>query len=418
MRVLMVNKFNYLKGGGAKYFLDLVEILRKHGVTVAKFSMQDEKNLPDENEKYFVSNIDFNDFKVKNIFRYISRILYSREAAKKFEKLIIKFKPDIIHLHNIYHQISPSILFTAKKFNIPIVMHLHDYKIICPNYKLFSQNEICHKCKGGRYYNCILRKCIKNSRAKSALAAAEAYLHDTFLKSYGQVDLFIAPSQFMKSVCVDFGIPEEKIKVVCNFVEMETKEKNLWEKIENYLLFFGRLSEEKGIDVLIRAMKGIDGELKLKIVGGGPEAEKLGNLVRELKLTRRVELTGPKFGKDLSEIITKAKAVVIPSVWPENMPLSMLEAMASGKVVLASRVGGMPEAIKDGENGFLFEPGNYQQLTQKINALKKINLLEIGEKARITVNQFNSQWHFKEIYDIYNFLLRKQNKGKFGDKTF
>ncbi|KKQ59875.1 MAG: group 1 glycosyl transferase [Parcubacteria group bacterium GW2011_GWE2_38_18] len=173
MRVLLVNKFNYLKGGADKYFIELAETLNQAGVETAKFCMSDEKNLPDKNNKYFLSKIDFNDFKLGDAFKYLGRILFSIEAAKKFESLLNDFKPDIVHIHNIYHQISPSILRVAKRHKLPVVMHLHDFKLLCPNYKMYTQNQVCERCKGGKFFNCTRYRCLKNSYAKSLLATIE-----------------------------------------------------------------------------------------------------------------------------------------------------------------------------------------------------------------------------------------------------
>ena len=212
MKILQINKFNYLRGGAERCFLELSKILAEHGNEVITFSMQHEKNLHNQYEKYFTNEVNLNTFSLKNIFK----IFYNREAAKKLEALIKKEKPDIAHLHNIYHQISTSIIKVLKKYQIPTVMTLHDYKIICPNYQLFSKNEICYKCQGGKYYNCLVRKCSKNSYAKSFLAMLEAYFNK---KNYDQIDLFIAPSQFMKDICVKFGIPESKIEVIYNFIK-------------------------------------------------------------------------------------------------------------------------------------------------------------------------------------------------------
>ena len=402
-------------------------MLEKEGHEVAKFSMAHPENLPDKYEKYFVSNVDFNNFKFGSILKIIGRVLWSWEAARKFEKLIFDFKPDIIHLHNIYHQISPSIIKVAKKHSLPVIMHLHDYKLICPNYKLFAKGEICYRCKGGKYYQCTINKCLKNSFLKSLLATIEMYLHHKVLKIYDKIDLFIAPSRFMKNICVEFGAPEEKIRVVHNFVlptspcylPGRTRATNAGHANDgapsvmrrgrhanegDYLLYFGRLSEEKGIDVLLEAMRKADVSIKLKIVGEGPEEEKLKVKSEKLKAGNRVEFVGPKYGEELQNLINGAKAIVIPSVWPENMPLSLLESMAIGKMVIASRIGGIPEIIKDGENGFLFKPGDADDLADKINRINRLAEKEIGKTAvhaRSSIENFNPQKHIGEITEIY-----------------
>lgn len=411
MNVLLVNKFNYIKGGAAHYFVSLAESLKDNGAQVAKFCMSHPQNMPDENEKYFVNYIDFSNFKLKNTFKYINRVLYSREAAKKFEKLILNFKPDIIHLHNFYHQISPSIIPVAKRHNIPIVMHLHDYKIICPNYKLYSQNEICYKCKDNKYYNCVKRRCLNNSISKSFLAMAESYLHNVLLKTYKKVDLFIAPSQFMKNICVEFGVPSKKIKVVYNSVDLgKYHPSNSLIDENGYLLYVGRLSNEKGVHLLVKAMKKVSKKTKLKIVGIGPELKNIKELINKLGLNQQIEMLGFEYGKKLIEIIGKAKAIIISSVLPENMPLSMLEAIAMGKIVIAPNAGGIPEVIKNKENGFLFEASNSDDLSDKMNNLNKFNLNLVSKKARETALKFDQSSHLGEITDIYDCIIKDYKK--------
>ncbi|MBI4812664.1 glycosyltransferase family 4 protein [Candidatus Falkowbacteria bacterium] len=435
MRILQVNKFNYLRGGAEKYFLDLCGMLKKEGHEVAKFSMAPPEKSPlppfnpkspqvirrgkfdgagkggaeDGHEKYFVSNVNFNKFKISDVFKYVSRILWSFEAARKFEKLILDFRPDIVHLHNIYHQISPSIISVAKKHNLPIVMHLHDYKLVCPNYKLFTKSRPCYKCQGGKYYNCALNRCLKNSFWKSLLATIEMYLHHQILKIYDKVDLFIAPSRFMKDICVQFGVPTEKIRVVYNFVNPPHPPFTKGAKKEDYLLYFGRLSEEKGIDVSVEATRKVDDGVKLKIVGDGPERKNLELRIKNLELEDKVEMPGVKHGDELRNLINSAKAIVIPSIWPENMPLSLLEAMAAGKIVIASRVGGMPEIIKDGENGFLFEARDSNDLADKINKInsldeKKIDRMAVS--ANLSTKDFNPRKHLAQIISIYKEYAR------------
>lgn len=403
MKILQINKFYYLAGGTERYMFGLSEILKKGGHQVIPFSMQDSRNFPSQYSKYFISPVKFDGFNLINAIK----IFYNREAVKKLELLIKKEKPDIAHLHNIAHQLSPAIINVLKKHGIPVVQTLHDYKLICPNYKLYSQDEVCYRCKGGKYYNCAYRKCLKNSQAKSFLVMLEAYLHNTILKTYAKVDLFIAPSRFMKNICASFGVPENKIKVLCNPIEIENLEEN--RQRENYILYFGRISNEKGIGVLINAMQMLRKDIKLKIIGDGPDFEKYKLQTRKLKLKEKIEFLGPKYGNDLEKIIERAKAIIIPSVWPENMPYSLLESMAKGKVVIASRIGGLPELINDGINGFLFEAGNVRNLKIKIDELDGKDLDLIGRRANESLIGLNYASHRDMVVKFYKNLLDKTN---------
>ncbi|MFH0853954.1 MAG: glycosyltransferase family 4 protein [bacterium] len=403
MRILQINKFYYLKGGAERYFFELSRLLEKNGHKVIPFSMADSLNSYSIYNKYFSNTVDVNNFSFKDIIK----IFYNYEAARRLNKLIKKEKPDIAHLHNIYYHLSPSIINVLRKNNIPIVQTLHDYKIICPNYKLFSDGNICYKCKNKKYYNCLFRKCVKNSKAKSLLAMTETYIHNFILKTYFKIDVFIAPSDFLKNAVIEFGVSPEKIKTAHNFIDPSylSITKNKITANNNFILYFGRLSNEKGINVLLEAMLKIHKNISLKIAGAGPELENLKKITLNLDLKNRVELLGIKHGHELSELLNNAKAIIIPSIWPENMPYTMLESMAMGKIVIASRIGGIPEVITDRTNGFLFKPGDSSDLAEKINEMDKFDLKTIGSNAKKTAAAFNPKNHYNEIMEIYKNLI-------------
>lgn len=405
MKILQVNKFHYNRGGADKYYLELSESLRNSGHQVANFSMEHPNNIESEYSKYFVSRLSFNEGSFIDKIKTPARVIYSLEAKRKFRKLVEDFSPDIVHIHNIYHQISPSILDVAREFKIPVVMHLHDYKLICPNYQLFAHGKICEACKPNSYINCLKKKCFKNSYTKSALASLEMYIHHSCLKIYKKnISLFIAPSQFMKNKVAEFGWDRDKIKVIINpfSPQLQASDNEIKEvEKENYLLYFGRLSKEKGINTLIHAASKT-GE-KVKIAGVGSEKENLEKLAKELNTS--VEFLGFKKGNELKNIILKAKAVVIPSIWYENMPLSMLEALNLGSPVIASNIGGMPEIVKEGENGYLFDYGNSNDLASKIEKLNKSNINKLIEGARESVKHLSSKDNSKEVLEVYTEIL-------------
>lgn len=405
MKILQVNKFYYSRGGADKYFIDLSRELENSGNEVAIFSMQHPKNLETPYSKYFVSRFSFNEGSKLNFLKAPGRIIYSLEAKRKFKKLVIDFKPDIIHIHNIYHQISPSILDVAHDYKIPVLMHLHDYKLICPNYQLFVNGQTCEDCKPKKYYNCIKKKCFKKSLAKSILAALEMYIHHSVLKIYEKnINTFIAPSEFMKEKIISFAWPESKIKVVINpfSSELINEVAQLDKQEENCLLYFGRLSEEKGLKTLIEAAALTNSQLKF--AGVGPEEENLKKLATSLNV--KIDWLGFKSGEELKSIILKAKAVVIPSIWYENMPLSLLEALKLGKLVIASNIGGIPEIIKHGENGLLFKAGDKNDLAAKINDLNTVNKLAMEKSASDSVKDYTLKNNAEAVQKIYQEILK------------
>ncbi len=405
MKILQVNKFYYPKDGVSNYLLALEGKLRAFGHEVRVFAMASPKNIPSPDEKYFVSQISFNGFNPINIFRSLGRIFYSREAARKFQALINDFRPDLIHVHNIYHQLSPSILAVALKNNIPVVMHLHDYKLICPNYKLFTNGQICKRCQNKNYWHCFLNKCLKNSYLKSLGGTLEMYYHHRFWKIYEKgVKTFIAPSRFMKNICVDFGWPENKIIYLNNFFTPPVDSQINFEN-RNYLLAFSRLAPEKGIKTLIESLA--KNQETLIIAGEGPEEKKLKALVKKLGLSDRVDFVGFQNQAAMEKLIREAKAVVIPSVWYENMPLNLLESLALGKIVVASRIGGIPEIIRDGDNGLLFNPGDSSDLANKIRQINTIDKNRMTLAAKESVAYLNLDSHVSQLLHIYKEALKK-----------
>lgn len=407
MKILQVNQYYYPRGGADKYFLDLSAALEKAGHSVAIFAMNHPKNIDSKYKQYFVSRISFNKSNLIDKLKTSSRVLYSLETKRKFSKLLDDFKPDIIHVHNIYHHLSPSLLDAAKKKGIPVVMHLHDYKLICPNHMLFTKGHYCEKCLKNNYYECVKNRCVKNSLPGSLLASLEMYFHHNILKIYeNNVNIFIAPSQFMKDTVVRFGQNEKKIEVIYNPHNLD----NLGSKeapniFENYFLSFGRLSEEKGLRNLIEAASKT--QQKILIAGIGPEEEKLKKISRDLKAP--VEFIGLKNSNELIGLIKEAKSVVIPSVWAENMPLSLMEALSLNKIIIAAEIGGLTEIIKDQVNGFLFKPGDSTDLAEKINFVNMLSIEMIktieaaaGESAKL----FSAEKNLKAMLEIYNRLIK------------
>lgn len=422
MKILQVHKFYYLKGGAERYFFDVSELLEKNGHIIIPFAMQGKKNKPSEFEKYFVSEIDTSQVKFSwQGLRTAARFYYSFEARSKVEELIKKTKPELVHLHNIYHHLSPSILPIFKKYNLPVVMTVHDWKLICPNYLLFTKGEACERCKVYRYWNCVRYKCLKDSFLASAVAADAMCFNHWLWRPYKKyIDLFIAPSRFVKLKLIEWGYPKEKIEILPHSVKitgfMDPRFREGDKKEEDYILYFGRLSKEKGVDVLLEAMKELP-EIKLKIAGTGPEYSKLQIADGKLKnacpeftptgisgLGRRVEFLGFKEGKELEDLIDGARFVVAPSVVYETGGLVVLESFARAKPVVAAMIGGIPELVENKKTGLLFKPGDSRDLAQKIKWLwdNPREAEEKGKRAYEVVRiKYSPERHYEGLMGIY-----------------
>jgi glycosyltransferase involved in cell wall biosynthesis len=408
LRILFVNKYHYVKGGGETAFFSQIELFNRMGHETVSFSMKDEKNYPSKDSKYFVENIDYQNAgligKVSNAFK----IIYSVEAKRKIGELINYSKPDIAHLHVFQHQLSPSIIWELKKHGIPIVHTIHDLKIICPNYIMLTQGKVCERCINGQFYNCALHKCSKDSLMNSIVLTIEAYLHK-FLKTYSYVDAFISPSKFYLTMLEKFNINRSKLFYAPNFLDVN-EFKPMYNTDEDYIIYFGRLSEVKGIFTLVDAVSKLP-QIKLVIVGTGSMESLLKEKIESLSLAERIKIVGYKSGNELYDLIKRSKFVVLPSEWYENAPYSVLEAMALGKPIIGSRIGGIPEMVNDGINGCLFEPSNAEDMASKIDLLysNKQLIKKMGQESRRIVEQlYSSGKYYEQVKDIYSNLLNKK----------
>ena len=405
MKILMINKFFYRRGGSEAYMLALIELLKKTGHQVIEFSMQDEKNEPSEYANFFVKNIDFS--KREGFIKDLKKafcLLYSFAAKNKLEALIAQEKPDVAHLHNFNFQLTPSILSVLKKHKIPVVWTMHDYHVICPNYRLFTQGQVCERCKVYKYYNCYKFRCLKNNKAMSFLAMLEMYLHKIILKSYDKIDIFISPSRFLADKVKQWGIKADKVKHLYNFIDLD----NFQPVSEpgNGLVYFGRLSEEKGLLTLLEAMKGL-GEINLSLIGEGPQKEQILDYIEKNKLNN-VYLLGYKNGLELYDLIKKSRLVIMPSIWHENNPISVLEAFALAKPVIASDLGGLPELVENSKTGYLFKAGQADDLKNKIKSVYNDAeaCLKLGKNARQKAEKIShGQAHLAEILQIYKNIV-------------
>jgi glycosyltransferase involved in cell wall biosynthesis len=371
MKILLVNKFHYLRGGTERYCFDLSRLLQEKGHAVVPFAMRHARNVASEYTPYFVDEISFERSadlrRPLAAARAAGRAIYSRQAQRNLARLLAREGPDVAYLHNIHHQISLSILPTLKRKGIPILWRLHDYALFCPNSTFYSRGQVCEACRGGRYYRAVGRACRRGSRAGSLVACLASYA-DGLLHLVDRVDLFVAPSRFLAAKMAEHGLDGGRIRVQPNFVEPGPPASGREGRAGGgYLLYFGRLSVEKGVETLIRAVGEVSG-VRLKVVGAGPERERLEAMAGRMA-AGRVIFAGYQRGGALRESLDRAGAVVVPSEWYENCPYTILEAFARGKPVIAAAVGGIPELVDHGRDGLLFEAGDVGGLAAQIRSL-------------------------------------------------
>jgi len=403
LRILLVNTSHFYGGGDSTYTLNLAELLRSKGHIVAFFAMQDERNLPDPNSDLFVSNIDFRELNkrhgITNGVRVLTRTIYSREARRKFHQIIDRFSPDIIHLQNIMGHISPSIIFEARKRNIPMVWTLHDYKLICPNthFLIDTTGEICEACTGGRYYQPVLKRCKKGSLLASSMASLEAYSH-RLMKVRDQIDAFITPSKFLRTKLIANGFIPAKVHHIPHYLPEDLFQAT--PKNDNYMLYLGRLTTIKGVNILMEASEKVP-DIRIRLAGRleEPFKSKLLNL-----MPNNVEYLGVVHDKELRQLLANSTALVMPSVWYENQPFSILEAFACEKPVIASDLGGMKELVLHLERGILVPPGNASALAEAMLSIVESpqEVLRMGTNAReYAVANHYPNVHYRQLMDIY-----------------
>ncbi len=396
MKILLVNKFLYPKGGAETYVFKLGETLQKMGHEVEYFGLENEKNIVGNSAESYVSHMDFGE-EIKKNLKAPLRIIYSSEARKKIRRVLYSFQPDIVHFNNIQFHLTPSIILETEKYkkntgkSVRIIYTAHDYQLICPSHGLFdTEIRVCEKCLGGNYMNCVKTKCMKNSRMKSLLAAADAYFWK-FSRAYSCIDKIICPSFFMKSKLDTQKRFSDKTVVIHNFIEPVTASET--EK-ENYVLEFGHLSKDKGTITLLEAAKRMP-DIRFVFAGYG-EAE------NEIRKVKNAEYVGFKTGDELKKLIERAAVSVYPSEWYENCPFSVIESQMYGTPVIGSKMGGIPELIREGETGLLFEAGNADDLEKNLRFLLENpeKLSEFTKNCK-AVSFENAETYYEKLIQIY-----------------
>ena len=403
MKILLVNKFHYLNGGSEKYYFELGKLLKKHGNEVAYFSMEDDRNIRTGDKEFFVKKIDLNyGSKLKAL-----DVIYSKDNYKKMEEAIKEFRPDVIHFNNFQRQLSASVVEAGWNAKIPMIFTAHDMEAVCPNKDMLYNGRICDDCITKGYMSCIKKKCIKNSKLKSILGVIEMKYYKVH-SIYEKFNYIVSPSEFMKKCLLNGGVKNQNIEVIHNF----SNATNCNNEINgDYIFYFGRISKEKGIFNLIGAVKKCE-EVKLLIAGTGPEEEKIKKYIKENKMESRVVLLGYLNQDEIRERIEKCRFVVIPSIWYENCPYSIIETLEIGKPIIASEIGGIPEIVENEKNGLLYRYDSVDDLADKINELyynqEKINKMKEESKNKFKM-EHTEDVYYQKIMKIYKNAIGEKN---------
>jgi glycosyltransferase involved in cell wall biosynthesis len=391
-------------------YLNTSSLLQSKGHEVIYLSQAHSQNLPSSTDNFFPAYTDYNSSSLVEKVASSWTFAYSKKASTNLDELIHFKRPDIAHLHIFYGGLTSSILPVLKKHNIPIIVTLHEYKLLCPVYTfLDGRNQICEKCANGNYLHCIANRCSKGSIANSIVMAAEAKARDVFFKPEKYFNHIICVSQFSLQKHIQYRPAlANRISHVYNFsaslenVPLGSKGK------KKYILYFGRLSAEKGISTLLRSFQSVSQELELYIVGTGPLQQDLANYSKEQNLNH-VKFLGFQMGEALHTLIREALFVIVPSEWYENNPMTIIESYFLGTPVIGANIGGIPEIIIDGITGFTFSSRDEGDLAKKINcglALETVQYEAMCKKARNFAEvHFSSEHHYKKLMSIYSTAL-------------
>lgn len=389
MKVLHVNKFLYRRGGAEAYLLDLADLQRRRGDETSFFAMEHPHNLPSTNGAAFPREVVLDPLprQARARLRTAGRMVWSTSARKGIGTVADAESPDVVHLHNVYHQLSPSIIGPLVSRGLPVVLTAHDYKLACPTYQLLDHGRICDACVGGSTLHAVRRRCKDGSFAASGVLALESMLHRTFA-AYAGVGAFVAPSRFLADVLVRAGLPAARVHHVPHFAAAVTTTVDRPDRIVTVgdgrpsVVFAGRLSDEKGVDVLVRAMADVpDG--RLVVAGDGPERSRLEALAVEV-LGDRTAFVGHLDREALHALVASARCTVLPARWHENQPMSVLESFALGVPVVASTLGGLPELVWPDRTGLLVAPDDPVALATALRSLVADETLarRLGSAAR------------------------------------
>lgn len=403
MRILLVNNHEHIGGGSERVYQGTASLLEAFGHEVATLSCGDPPPANPARHSVLLSPNDyFNRGAPLQTIRNLARYVYWPRAARELDELIVKFRPDAVHLHIFYGQLSSSILPVLRRRDVRTVMTVHEYRMLCPVSTLYTPKlGICERCAAGDYTHAVRNRCNRNSLGTSSISAIESGIRDLFFNYTEYIDHFLMVSQFCKEKHIQHRPELARVSsVLHNFVEVRAAPKaprNAPRKI----LYAGRLAPEKGLRLLCLTVM-TRRDVILEIAGSGPLALELKT---EFGDCPSISFLGKLEASELHGRMQNAWSTVAPSEWFENNPMSILESLASGTPVIGARIGGIPELIDDGKTGWLFDPSDAAALSAAIDralATSSEHRLEMGRAAQMHVEKHHSsQSHLARLLMAY-----------------
>lgn len=404
-KILSINSSSSIKGGADRFFFELNKLLTEKNNQVVTFTTySDASDATSSGQKaYYTKEYIARGgalIKIKNFIR----IFYAPSIVKDLKKVIKKEKPEIAHIHNIYHRIPYTIVRLLKKNNIKIVWWLHDYKWICPNHQLYTGGHLCTLCIDGKYARAVNLRCQKNSHFDSIIVTLFSYFI-RFMRYSSCVDMFVAPSEFSFSTQKK-QLPNSTFLHHFNYCNSNAENQNESNNNEPFALYVGRIEQNKGIEILVNAFSHM--KVQLKIVGDGNYSDQIKAYCNEQKI-HNIVFEGFKTTEELSTYYQNALFTIVPSQWYEVFGLTILESFSFGKPVLGSNIGAIPEIIEDKKSGLLFEPFDIGDLIAKINYM--FSNRQIVKKMGIYAHQeclrkFSKDLYYEKLQLIHKKILK------------
>ena len=401
--LLAINSYFYPRGGAEVLFLEHNRMFENIGWQVVPFAMRHPKNLATPWAGYFPDEIEFGaSYSLGGKLVRASRVVYSMQTRRNMHRLLNVVDPQIAHLHNIYHHLSPSFLSLLKQRGIAVVMTVHDPKLACPAHSMMLDGRPCGRCRGGKFYNAAVNRCIKGSLALSSLIMIESYLHRALRLYENNVDRFVVPSRFLLDKLTEWGYASDRLVHIPNFIDIEQFEPG--SQIGRRFVYCGSLDRPKGVETLVRAAAAA--RQPLTLVGSGPQDAQLRALSEQLGAD--VIFPGQLARNALASVLQDARAFVMPSECYENAPLALLEAYAAGRPVIGSRIGGIPELVREEETGVLYPTGDVAALADALTRFAELpdaRIAAMGAAGRAWVERdFSPGVYIERQLDLYGAL--------------
>lgn len=410
MRIMQIHKFFYPHAGSETVLFHTRKLLTDKGHDVIDFAMNHPDNISSKYSQFFSRRREYTDASRPLPVRAWDAVasVYSLNARLSLRQLLKRERPDIAHLHIVYHQLTMSVVDELATAGVPIVMTLHDYKIGCPAYVLYRDGAPCYECASGATAGVVRHKCVKGSRAASLLAGAEAMVAHR-LGKYEKVDMYVCPSRFAGDIAIGAGVDPGRVRVIPNFLPDEEVREPVSVLAESPEFFFaGRLEEVKGVGELLEAFEMDSEELgTLVVAGAGGDLEPRVRLVAEQ--AKNIDYRGRLARGDALQQLRGSRAAVLPSRWNENNPMSILEARSLGIPVIVSDRGGLPEMVTNGVDGLVVRAGDIAGLRKAIATLA--NDPELARRFGAAgherfLRENTADVHYAALMDAYDDVLQ------------